>query len=386
MHHQLEITGREYASREEQCAVAHVADPAADARPHPSPSTPLRSAGLCSEPGASPCAAPMPLPCAAPEPVGPVSERAEHPGPAPSQTPSSAPGACDVVHSTGPSRRSTGSDRQGCGGLWAVEETENSQGVSVHIPHADTAGSALGAALGAAPEQCIGGVPGVPAGMFGALADGVRPSVCTGTPSMGRQRDAVPGLGAAAAHAISNLPRDPADGHVPTSAAMPLASPAAQHGRPLEPLPFGPCSPVRAQALAYQHGAEPNPCARPTSPAAAGSSGQATQAAGRGTPQAKSTPESGTRRAALRIHRAASGGAGHCAAKPGSGLESELAALRSQVAMAQFAAAAAEAELAGVQRMRDHLAERVAALTAQRMRCACPLRPATRQQVYLART
>lgn len=48
----------------------------------------------------------------------------------------------------------------------------------------------------------------------------------------------------------------------------------------------------------------------------------------------------------------------------------QLAALRSQAAVGQLAAAAAEAELAGAHRLRDHLAERVAALTAQRTRCA----------------
>ncbi|KAK9844165.1 hypothetical protein WJX81_006672 [Elliptochloris bilobata] len=43
---------------------------------------------------------------------------------------------------------------------------------------------------------------------------------------------------------------------------------------------------------------------------------------------------------------------------------------RDQAAISQLAAAAAEAELAGAQRMRDHLAKRVAALTALRMRDA----------------
>ena len=48
--------------------------------------------------------------------------------------------------------------------------------------------------------------------------------------------------------------------------------------------------------------------------------------------------------------------------------QAQLAALRSWLALGQLAAAAAEAELAGAQRMRDHLAGRLAALTALRHR------------------
>lgn len=378
---QLETPGSECVSQKGQGAVAHVVDPAAVARPDPSPSTPLRSAGRGSEPGAAPCAALVPVTCAAPEPVSPVVVRAEHLGPAPSQTPSSVPGACDQVQDIGPSRRVTGSDRQGWGGLWAGEESEDTRGASLHVTHADMAGSAPGAALGAVPELCIGGAPDVPAGTTGALAVGVRPPLCTGFPSSGRQKDAVPDPGPAhaRAHAVSILPGGPPDGHAPTFAVVPLGSPAASHGRPLQPLPTDPCSPV--QALDHQHRAERNPCASPTLPPTAGSSSQPTHVAGGGTPRAQANPDSGTRKAALRSHRGASGGDGQGAAKPGSGLGSELAALRSQVVMAQFVAAAAEAELAGVQRMRDHLAERVAALTAQRMRCACPLLPTTTQHV-----
>jgi len=50
--------------------------------------------------------------------------------------------------------------------------------------------------------------------------------------------------------------------------------------------------------------------------------------------------------------------------------QAQLAALRGRLALGQLAAAAADAELAGAQRMRDHLAGRLAALTALRHRWA----------------
>ena len=348
---QLEVSDRDHVCREGQAAVAHGVDPAADARPDPSPCTPLRSAGRGSEPNLAPCAAPVPVTCAAPEPVSPVIVCAEHPGPAPFQTPSTVPGACDQIHDTGPFHRLTGlSDRQGWGAPLVGEESGDSLGASLHVTHADMGGSATGAALGAVPERDIGAEPDVPAGTTGALAVSVRPPACTGT--------------------------------APMSAAVPLVSVAATHGSPVVPLPSEPRSNVRAEALDCQQSGEQCHCATPTPLPAAGSSGQPTQVAGRDTPQAQATPDSGTQKAALRSHRAASGSTGQCASKPGSGPGSELAALRSQVAMAQFAAAAAEAELVGVQRMRDHLAERVAGLTAQRMRCACQLIAAKRQKTW----
>ena len=310
----------------------------------------------------------------------PAPAPAEHVGPAALEARSSLPGAPNQLDGTGPPGRVAGADRQGWGALCAGEESEDDLGASLDAAYTDVASSAPGAALRALPGHCVESAPDLPAGGMGTLAIGVTPPVCTRTPATGGHRDAAP----ADTHVINITPGLASDGHACSFAASPVVLSAAGHGRPSDPLPCEPRSPVRAQAASCQRCGEKNPCTTPNLPPAAGSRGRLAQAEGRGASQDKVTPDSGTRKTAVRGHRAVSGGDGQCALGSGSGLGSELAAVRSQVVMAQFAAAAAEAELAGAQRVRDHLAGRVAALTAQRTRCACKLLATHAQRTCLA--
>ncbi len=290
----------------------------------------------------------------------------------------------------------TAPSHQGWAALWAGEAAEGSPdgcsagngaraepgGACDRAPAASSCACALaGACRDAAPDAPAAGgarpLParaehtsascGVPAPPRPSGSGARRPQPAQAPAPAGAPRPASPGAEAAGAGACAAARRAPLPGPLPMPAGLAAERAAVPQG------PRGLAAPWSARK---EHGASPQPSRVSGGPARAPlevrfslpaegpqpSAGSVGRAPGAALPDAPlpSSPAGAPPAAPGREAR------GRSAAPE----QAQLAALRGRLALGQLAAAAADAELAGAQRMRDHLAGRLAALTALRHRWA----------------